>query len=759
MASTKGTPQAPVEIVAERTACAKVFDLGNGQRRASISITPQHAPDDPVAWRNGQRCGWLDIDTSVKAKGNGKLAPGACWYGCEIPQDAVGYDYTSILTGGTVSIRLLEIDGNPVGAIHPGPTVEADGVWWRNVATQLDFRLDIRPGAVELFKRLRGNQAPRSFLWQVTESADRSIPLRHQTAGHDNADLNDHSRDGLGVGRIRRRIEMAAAVLGPETTNPDGSVTYTVTERWTGNTIALDLNRVPSLDSAVSYPVLIDTVVNEVIAANGDDGDQIDTAGTWENSYGSTGKHIIYDPSSNTVAHYPGWRFTTVAIPQAATINSATLTLTLSNSSSGTGATATVYGWATDNASAWANGAGPVQAAKTTASAAFGTWGGGVSGSRAITVTSIVQEIVNRAGWASNNAMSLFAAYTPNNNSSFTYINDLAGGSTGIAKLDVDYTAAGGGTTVSVPAGSLTLSGKVPTVIATANQTVAVPAGSLALTGLAPTVLTPVTVAVPAGSLSLTTQTPIVTATANQNIAVPAGSLTLTAQTPTVVTSGSQVVDVPAGSLTLTGYAPTVIATANVTVSVPTGNLVLTANAPLVQTPILVAVPTGQLALSAQTPLVVATTNVVIDVPSGALTLSPLAPEVLGEVVPSAERFSGGYTWWLAWEREQERRRRKRKRQQELEDEARALQDRIDRDIALLLRQQEAESAREAELARLKRLVRRYSHQELELSDRAKVAYVRALTQQNFSALEALERELAQQIEEEDHAVLMLLLS
>lgn len=74
-------------------------------------------------------------------------------------------------------------------------------------------------------------------------------------------------------------------------------------------------------------------------------------------------------------------------------------------------------------------------------------------------------------------------------------------------------TTSGGGTTVSVPAGSLTLTGLAPTVTATANVSIDVPAGSLTLTGNAPTVQT----------------------TANAEIAVPSGSLTLTGYAPEVL--------------------------------------------------------------------------------------------------------------------------------------------------------------------------------------------------------------------------------
>lgn len=124
---------------------------------------------------------------------------------------------------------------------------------------------------------------------------------------------------------------------------------------------------------------------------------------------------------------------------------------------------------------------------------------------------------------------------------------------------------------------------------------------------------------------------------------------------------------------------------------------------------------------------------------------------------PTQDTFSGGFLY--AYEREQARRRKKRREQEEREEAARELQDKVDREIAELLARQEAEDERRAELDRLQRLVRDHSRDQLQLSNRAKVAYVRALTQANFSAMEALDRELQRMLEEEEVAALMLLLN
>jgi hypothetical protein len=136
---------------------------------------------------------------------------------------------------------------------------------------------------------------------------------------------------------------------------------------------------------------------------------------------------------------------------------------------------------------------------------------------------------------------------------------------------------------------------------------------------------------------------------------------------------------------------------------------------------------------------------------TGALTDANAAP------APVTETFTGGFLY--AYELERARRRKRKREQEEREEEARALKDKVDAEIALLLAQQEAESERKAELDRLQKLVKQHSNDQLQLSDRAKIAYVRALTQANFSAMEALDRELQRQLDEEEITALMILLN
>lgn len=66
---------------------------------------------------------------------------------------------------------------------------------------------------------------------------------------------------------------------------------------------------------------------------------------------------------------------------------------------------------------------------------------------------------------------------------------------------------------------------------------------------------------------------------------------------------------------------------------------------------------------------------------------------------------------------------------------------------------------RQNELARLQGLAREHSGSSADLTDKARIAHVRALRQGNFSALDGLDRELQRQLHEEDVTALVMLLN
>ena len=118
-------------------------------------------------------------------------------------------------------------------------------------------------------------------------------------------------------------------------------------------------------------------------------------------------------------------------------------------------------------------------------------------------------------------------------------------------------------------------------------------------------------------------------------------------------------------------------------------------------------------------------------------------------VVPTEpEQPTGGF--FLDFDRELFRRRKEERERDELEETSKAIQDELEREIALEFRKKESETARIDELRRLNEIVR--EHQETireNLNQRVIVAAERSLKQGNFSAMEALDRELKKVKEEE----------
>lgn len=170
-----------------------------------------------------------------------------------------------------------------------------------------------------------------------------------------------------------------------------------------------------------------------------------------------------------------GLRFLLVSVPQGATISAATLTLK-KNASQPYIATShgSIKGVASDSAPAWAT-TRPALASLTAQSVTVVD-----SATVAYDVAAIVQAIVNRAGWASGNAMA-FAGDTTGANGAIAWV-DYSVSSTDCAQLSITYTAGGPTSyTLTAAAGSFTLSGQAAGLKRSRRLSAA--AGALVLTG------------------------------------------------------------------------------------------------------------------------------------------------------------------------------------------------------------------------------------------------------------------------------------
>jgi hypothetical protein len=122
---------------------------------------------------------------------------------------------------------------------------------------------------------------------------------------------------------------------------------------------------------------------------------------------------MVFDGSDQTV----GMRFTGVVIPAGATISDAYVQFQVDEANSGT-TSLTIRGQATDNATAFSGGSGSISSRSRTASAVswspppWSTVGQAGLDQRTPNVATIVQEIVNRPGWTSGNALALIISGT-----------------------------------------------------------------------------------------------------------------------------------------------------------------------------------------------------------------------------------------------------------------------------------------------------------------------------------------------------------
>lgn len=169
------------------------------------------------------------------------------------------------------------------------------------------------------------------------------------------------------------------------------------------------------------------TVLNLQVAASSDDASEV-VAGTVT----LTGTTF----AAATDGHI-GLRFTGVTIPPGATIDTATLQCYFS-STKNDNVQANVYGQAHDNAGTFTTTAYDISSrAKTTAYVWWSNTSSGVGWEVSPDIKTAVQEIVDRAGWASGNALVLLltggATTLP-----YTYDQSAAYG----WKLDIAYTTA-----------------------------------------------------------------------------------------------------------------------------------------------------------------------------------------------------------------------------------------------------------------------------------------------------------------------------
>ena len=179
------------------------------------------------------------------------------------------------------------------------------------------------------------------------------------------------------------------------------------------------------------------------VSINHDDDDVEQKEGSGSIYFDSSDLELVYDDYNQQDNQTIGLRFNGVDIPQGATISGAHIEFTVDETSSGS-TDLTITGQASDDASAFTTQNYDVSS-RTTTSASVGwqpaTWSNVGAKKQTTDLKFIVQEIVNRNGWAADNSMVFIITGTGSRT-----VESYDGSAGGAPKLVIDYTTGGGNT-------------------------------------------------------------------------------------------------------------------------------------------------------------------------------------------------------------------------------------------------------------------------------------------------------------------------
>ena len=102
--------------------------------------------------------------------------------------------------------------------------------------------------------------------------------------------------------------------------------------------------------------------------------------------------------------------------------------------------------------------------------------------------------------------------------------------------------------------------------------------------------------------------------------------------------------------------------------------------------------------------------------------------------------------------------RGRRKRREEIEEEVEAIPDQVAREIATLIKVNEAKDEERADLARLQALADRYASKGVDVPRPMLASVLKAHEERTRNALEQMQREAAHMLEEEEAAVISMLM-
>ncbi len=372
------------ELLDKRTPHSKTFDLGGGCFRLQVQKNLHFMKD-----------GKLEEVKLTPREDRGHWLVDQAPYALRIHPRDPAYRYTS--KNGSLSVELVDVGGQEPDVTRPG--IEGCVSVWTEIARDTDYRIAPQNRGVSTWLILKSADAPRVWSWEVLGNAALLAPLVGQ--------------DARG-----QQCEIEVTHVGSQ-----------LVARWTGRVRSqAGLRRIgrPAWTDDAVFPVTIDpTVSDEELRNSGNDVRSSFFPGT---PFINVANFQSYNYMGNSTAFggelRVGLRFASLAIPQGTTINSATLTISRVKFGFGTNpAHIRIYADDVDDAAAWALGSGTRSVKNITRTTAFGafTVANTVFASQVVDVRSVIQEIVDRAGWVSGNDMRFALEATDANAAAFIF--------------------------------------------------------------------------------------------------------------------------------------------------------------------------------------------------------------------------------------------------------------------------------------------------------------------------------------------------
>ena len=271
---------------------------------------------------------------------------------------------------------------------------------------------DADPGAapllhVEYVLADPGNQAPAANDDTALTQSDQAVVINVL------ANDGDPNGDPLTVSAV------GAAANGQAGVNPDGTITYAPNAGFSGtDSFSYTVSDPEGLSDTATVNLTVtsstpDPVIVERRIASGSD--DVEQAASGTMYFDSSDLELVDDPEFNGNGQTIGLRFAGLGIPQGAVITAAYLQFQVDEADTGT-VSLQIRGQDADNAAAFSSASGDLTSRATTASVigwSPAAWTGvGASGleQRTPDLSDVVQQIVNRPGWAPDNALAFLVS-------------------------------------------------------------------------------------------------------------------------------------------------------------------------------------------------------------------------------------------------------------------------------------------------------------------------------------------------------------